>query len=137
MPNTKTKDWVTPAVLIIGAGGIAAGLYLVLKKPPGLSPGESVKATFQFDYLGGGGTYVLQAWFGANFPGQWFIHVFGGSMTVFLPGPDSYQFDLDIVIPLGTKAQRYDAEALIRTPQMGEFEYLIKRVSDGVISVRV
>lgn len=137
MPETKTKDWVTPVVVVVGAGGIAAGLYLALRKPPGISPGQSVKATFQFDYLGSGGTYVLQVWFGDNFPGQWFIHVFGSSKSVSLPGPDNYQFDLDVPVPLGTKPQRYDAEALVRTPQMGEFEYLIKRVSDGVISVRV
>ena len=112
------------------------GAYFIFKKPPGISPGGGVKCHFAFDYSGAGGPYVLQVWFGSDFPAQWFVHVFGCTMEVVLPGPGKYAFDLICAIPLGTDAKKYDAEALIRTPEMSEFDYLIKRVSDGVIEVR-
>lgn len=130
----KKKDIFPALAITAGIAAAGVGLYLYMKKP-GLPPGGTIRCHFTFDYVGEGGTYVLQVWFGDNFPGQWFIHVFGCTMQVTLPGPGTYEYDLLCDIPLGTKAQTYDAEALIRTPDMAEFDYLAKDVQDGVIEV--
>jgi len=137
--QAKPKRDIFP-VLALTAGLAAAGvgLFLYLKKPPGFSPGEAVRCHFTFDYAQTGGTYVLQVWFGTRDAVilQWFIHAFGCTMEVNLPGPGKYEYDLFCQIPLASKAQSYDAEALIRTPEMGEFEYFVKRVDDEVIVIR-
>lgn len=138
----KKTDWVTPAVIVLGAGGIAAGLYFALKKPPGISPGESFKVTFKFDYLGGGGTYILQVHLGKLYLGQVFDHVegLGWSKQVTLPGPDSYEFSFNYPLPMGTDPKTYDGEAGIRLPDIPwdpPYNYLFGPVyKSGAVEVR-
>jgi len=136
MVAIRRIDPVTAIAVVGGTVAVGAGLWFLLKKPPGVSPGETIAAHFKFDYSGEGGAYVLQVYFGSSLVGGWFNHVFGFTMDVELPSPGTYEFDMMCVIPLGTKAQKYDAEALIRTPDMAEFDYLIKKVTDGAIEVR-
>lgn len=134
--EAEKVNWVKVAGVGVGALGIAGGLYLFLRKPPGFDPGDTVTCHFSFEYLGTGGTYVLQVYFGSTIIGGLFNHVFGCADEVLLPATGVYEHDLLCKIPLGTKAQKYDAEALIRRPDMAEFDYLIKRVTDGAITVR-
>lgn len=120
-PKTQEKkDWVTPLAIVVGVGGVATGLYFVLKKPPGVSPGESFKVSFSFDYLGSGGTYVLQVHLGRLYTGGIFDHIegLGWSKTVNLPGPDSYDFPFNCPLPMGTDPKTYDGEAGIRLPNI-------------------
>lgn len=141
MPEAKT-DWVTPAVIVLGAGGIAAGLYFALKKPPGVSPGESFEVTFKFDYLGDGGAYVLQVHLGKLYTGGIFDHVEGlsWSETVTLPGPDSYEFSFVCDLPMGTDPKTYDGEAGIRMPNIPwdpPYNYLAGPIyKNGAVQVR-
>lgn len=137
IPKEK-KDWVTPLVVAGGAAAVGVGLYLFMKKPPGVSPGGKVRAHFSFDYMGEGGIYIIQVSFGTLYPLNIFDHIEGMTwdMKVELPAPDTYEFDLDCKIPSAAKAKKYDAEALIRTPEMGIFDYLIKIYTKSAIEVR-
>lgn len=134
MPETKTKDWVTPVVIVLGAGGIATGLYFALRKPPGISPGGVIRATFTFDYLGDEKDYVLLVRFGYYkiiLGKDWFDPEEGldqFTKRVPLPGPDSYKFNVDCVIPDGAKPDTYDAEGSILTPEMAPGKDWILRV---------
>lgn len=136
-PKEK-KDWLP--VVAVGAGvvGAGVGLYLFLKKPAGWKPGSVIKAHYTFDYLGSGGTYVIQTSFGhVIIVSPWFNHIEGLIFTqeIELPSPDSYTFDLDCKLPIGTSPGVYDAESLIRTPEMDQFNYLIKVVTQSAIRV--
>lgn len=138
----EKKDWVTPAVIVLGAGGIAAGLYFALKKPPGVSPGESFKVTFNFDYLGEGGAFVLQVHLGRLYAGNIFDHIegLGWSKQVTLPGPDSYEFSFNCNLPMGTDPKTYDGEAGIRMPNIPwdpPYNYIAGPVyKSGAVQVR-
>jgi len=135
----KKKDWVPIAAIGLGGVAIAASLFFFMKKPPGVDPGGEVRAHFSFDYLGEGGTYILQVSLGhVRIMEPWFDHVEGMTWykEVELPGPDTYGFNFDFDIPAGTDAGTYDGEALIRTPEMDWLDYLIKKVTKGAITVR-
>lgn len=134
----EKKDWVTPVAIGAGVVGIGAGVYFLMKKPKGVDPGDTVIARFAFDYLGSGGTYVIQLSLGNILISQWFDRIEGltWSAEIELPSPDNYTFDLECPLPEAIKAQVYDAEALIRTPQMGDREYLIKVVAKDAVRVR-
>lgn len=135
MAGEKT-DILTPVAIVGGVAAIGFGTWWLMKKGAGVSPGESLFAHFKFDYEGAGGTYVLQVYFGHSLVGAWFDHVWGCSMEVTLDRSDTYEFDLLCDIPEGTKAGKYDAEALIRTPEMDEFTYFVKHITEGAITVR-
>ena len=136
--QAKTKRDIFPTLAItagIVAGGV--GLYLYMKKPPGVSPGEAINAGFSFDYVDSGGTYVLQVYFiRYDFLGFTYKRIWGRSEQIELPGPGSYGFDLIIPTPLGIPPDIYGAEALIRTPWMEEFDYIKRLITNGAIKVR-
>lgn len=140
MPPVKEKrDWVPVAAVGVGVAAVGVGLYLYTRKPPGVDPGGAIRARFKFDYLGDGGTYVLQVSLGhVRVVEPWFDHIEGMTWyrEVELPGPDTYEEDLDFEIPIGTTPATYDAEALIRTPEMDWLDYLIKKVTKGAVTVR-
>ncbi len=134
-PKEK-KDWLPIVAVGTGVVGVGIGLYLYLRKPAGFKAGSVVKAHYTFDYLGSGGTYVIQTSFGhVVIVSPWFDHIFTFTQEIELPSSDSYTFDLDCKIPVGTSPGVYDAESLIRTPEMGQFDYLIKVVTQSAIKV--
>jgi len=147
MLETKTvvKKGSTLPALVVGLGtvGVAAGLLLFLKKPPGVSAGDTVRAHFKFDHLGDGGDFILLVRFGWYKP--WYLP-FGFdpeegldsyTKAVTLEGPGTYEFDIDCVIPDGAKASTYDAEGSILSPGMepGQ-DWLTRFFTKKAITVR-
>ena len=144
MPETKTaKDWVTPTVIFLGGASVLTGLFLFLRKPPGLSPGEKINAAFSFNYFGEVAPYSLSVRFGYYHP---FYLPFGFDeeetlghhrLEIQLTSPNSYEFTIAVTIPDGAKAGSYDAEAAILTPDMkiGQ-EWLIRVYNKQVLTVR-
>jgi len=139
----QKTDWLVPTAVVLGGVGIAAGLYFYMKKPSGVDPGDKVRARFTFDYLGSGGNYILLVRFGYHrISGlfEWFDPEEGLDnyiKPVTLASPDPYEFDVDCVLPDGTPARTYDAEASILTPYMqpGQ-DWLIRVFKDKAITVR-
>jgi hypothetical protein len=139
----KKTDWVPIVGIGLGGAGLGLGLWLFLRKPPGVSPGDVVRAHFTFDYLGDAGDYVLLIRFGYHrLSGliDWFDPEEGMDrymLPVSLPGPDTYEFDVDCTIPDGAKATTYDAEGSILTPEMEPGQDWLYRVfKDKAITVR-
>lgn len=135
------RDWVPAVTIGLGAIGIGAGIYFFLKRPEGVLPGDTVRASFSFDYLGLGGSYVLLVRFGWRYP-------IGGGFNpeegldrymrnITLSGPDTYQLDVDCLIPDTVKASTYDAEGSILTPTMlpGQ-DWIIRHFADKVFEVK-
>lgn len=138
MTEEQKKDWVVPVAVGVGVAGAATGLYLYLKGPKGAQAGGKVKATFGFNYNGAGGTYILQVSFGNKiFDSPFFDHVEGLTFTkqVLLAEAKAYTIDMVMTLPLGTTPNVYDAEALIRTPDMETFKYLVKSVTENALTV--
>ncbi len=137
-PQTEQRDWVPAVAIAAGAVGLAAGIYFYTKKPRGVDPGDVVVAHFKFDYNGTGGAYVLQVSFGRLLIGEFFDHIEGMTWetTVALPEPSTYEFNLECPLPQAAETRTYDAEALIRTPMMGRFDYLVKALTKSAIAVR-
>ena len=141
--ETRTRDWVTPIVITLGAGAVGTGLYLALRKAPGVSPGDIIRATFTFDYLDDEADYVLLVRFGYYrqvLGKDWFDPEEGLDQFIkeaHLPSPGSYEFTVDCVIPDGAKPDTYDAEGSILTPEMEPGTDWIQRVfKKGVLTVR-
>jgi len=138
----KASNWLLPAAVIVGGTGIAVGLYFYMRKPPGVDPGDKVRAHFGFGYQGNGGSYILLVRFGYHrISGlfDWFDPEEGllFSKQISLPGSDSYEFDVDCVIPDGTPDRSYDAEASILSLDMQPGQDWILRVfKDKAITVR-
>lgn len=135
------KDWLMPTAVVLGGAGIAAGLYFFMKKPPGVDPGGSFDVTFKFDYLGEGGTFILQVHLGKIYIGSIFDHVEGlnWSKQVTLAGPDSYEFKVNCTLPMGTDPKTYDGEAGVRVagPWDPPYDYIAGPVyKSGAIEVR-
>lgn len=130
-------------VVAVGVGGVAlaAGLYLYTKKPKGVDPGDVVTALFVFDYHGEGGIYVLQVGLG-HLRFGFFDNVDGlrFRIEVNLPEPEvkpqHYEFLIDMELPVGTDPGTYDAEAIIRTPDMDVDDYIVRVRTEGAIVVR-
>lgn len=140
-PEKEKVSGLTIGAVILGVGALGAGLYFALKKPLGVSPGESFKVTFNFDYLGGGGTFVLQVHLGKLWVGGIFDHIEGLGWTkeVDLLGPDSYEFSFECPLPMGTTPQTYDGEAGIRLPGPWDppYDYIAGPVyKKGAVQVR-
>lgn len=141
--KTATKDWVTPVALVGGAIMLGAGAYLVLKKPSVIRSGDKIKANFKFKYAGSGGVYVLQVSFGNKiFDTPVFDHVEGLTFTkeINLTEAKDYVIDLIMALPMGVTPNVYDAEALIAAPPLsrnilGQFDYLVKSVTEGALKV--
>ncbi len=137
----KKRDIVPLVALGVGGVAVAAGLYFFTKKPTGVDPGAGLTALFSFDYLGEGGTYVLQIGLGHLRFGI-FDNVDGlrFRIEVELPKPEvkprHWEFTLGIVLPMGTEPGTYDAEALIRTPGMDVDDYIVRTRTEGAVVVR-
>lgn len=134
----EKRDWVVPAAVVGGTVAVGAGLYFYMKKPKGLDQGDVLLARLRFVYLGDAGTFVMQVSLGSVVVGDFFNHIEGltWSRELDLPGPEEYTEDLECPLPEAIKARTYDAEALIRRPDMAPFTYLIKDVRKRVITVR-
>ena len=139
----EKKDWLPVVAIGLGAAGAATGLILWMRKPPGASPGDVIRAHFKFDYVGEGGNYVLLVRFGWHrviVGVDWFDPEEGMdsyTKAVTLAGPDTYEFDVNCRIPDGAKASTYDAEGSILTPDMEAGKDWVKRVfTDKAITVR-
>jgi len=137
----QKTDWLVPTAVVLGGAGIAAGLYFYMKKPPGVDPGGSFDVTFNFDYLGEGGIFVLQVHLGKLYVGSIFDHVegLGWSKQVTLAGPDSYEFKINCILPMATDPKIYDGEAGIRAvgPWDPPYDYIAGPVyKNGAVEVR-
>ena len=147
--NTLTRaparetNWLPAVAIGIGGVGLAAGLYLWLKKPPGIDRGDTVRARFTFDYLGSSGSYVLLVRFGYHrISGlfDWFDPEEGldrFTLPINLSGPDSYEFDIDCKIPDGAKVATYDAEGSVLSLDMKPgLDWILRVFKDKAITVR-
>jgi hypothetical protein len=141
MSERGKVNWGTVAAVGIGGAALGAGLYFFTRKPAGLDPGDNVKCNFSFDYSSPypdeTRIYVLQVYFGDKIVGGFFNRSFGDILEVELTESDHYEFDLITHIPEGAQTKKnYDAEALIRTPEMDEDSYFVKVIKEKAIYVR-
>jgi len=142
MPEAKAvkqKDWITPVAVVGGGALLAVGAFLVLKKPTGISPGGTFEAKFIVNYGEAGGTYIFQVALGSIRMAEWFDHAEGLQwiQEVQLTEPtEGFELTIECDIPEATPERTYDAEALIRRPDMGQYDYLVKHVTRGAINVR-
>lgn len=146
--KAEKRDILTPIAIGIGTVGLGLGAYLFLKKPPGASPGDTVRAHFNFKYSGPGGDYILLVRFGYHrsvLGVDWFDPEEGMdryTLLVSLPPPiylepSVYEYSIDCVIPDAAPKRSYDAEGSILTPQMEPGQDWILRVfKDKAINVR-
>lgn len=135
----EKKDWVPVVAIGIGAVGVAAGIYFYTRKPSGVSPGETIRARFVFDYYGEGGKYILQVSLGKVLIMEpWFDHVEGLTWEeeVELPAPDHYQIDMECKLPAAVAEGGYDAEAGIRALGSHWLDFIEKVYAKGVVKVR-
>ena len=135
--DEKKKGAGLAVVAIVGGGLLGWALAKGFKPPvPPVVPQETVRAHFKFDYLGEGGAYTLQNSFG-HIVGDIFDHVLEmtWSEDVNIPTPGTYEMNVDCQIPIGAPPKPYDAEALIRTPEMHQLDYLIKKITSEAITV--
>jgi len=139
MIGQQGSSLLKPLAIGVGVLGLAAGVYFYMKKAPGVAAGSVLMARFKFTYSGKGGTYVIQASLGTQDVVFQFIfnHVEGltWSREIQLTDANTYTEELECPIPMGAKQKAYDAEALIRTPSMKEFEYLIKKNTRNAVKV--
>ena len=134
----KKVDWITPVALIGGGGMLAVGAYLIFKKPSGVGQGGEIKAVFKFDFNADEGTYIFQISFGNILLFEpLFDHLPGMTFTQLetLEAVGQYEVEVLCELPAAINPQVYDAEAIIRTPDMGEYDYLIKKVTKDAIRV--
>lgn len=140
-PKKEKTDWLPLAAVGLGGAGLAAGLYFFMKKPPGIDPGDSFTARFKVTYAGPPGqTYVIQVSLGEKWP---LVPLFDREETIPVftaevqtTGEISYEWDLVCELPETAKPHKYDAEALIRTPEMSDRDYLIKVYKEEAVVVR-
>jgi hypothetical protein len=134
----KKKDWVTPVALVGGGSMLLVGAYMILKKPAGVKPGGEIKAVFSFNYGAEGGIYVFQVSFGhVRIMEPFFDHIEGMTFTQVKTLEAAGHYDVEVIckLPEATMSKEYDAEALIRTPDMDEYDYLVKIVTKDAIRV--
>ena len=136
------KDYTTPIVLAGALGAMGLGAYLMFW-PKGSKPGGIVTATFEFDYSGNGGIYILQLSLGDIRLFGIFDHIDGMTwrrdmvLSVYdeagneLEKPIRFKEEFEFQLPGATKPRRYDAEAGIRVPGSEEFDF----VENGVLKV--
>ena len=137
---TEGKKDVVPAVaMVVGAAGVGAGLYFFLKKPSGIDQGDTLMASFKFDYAVPGGPYILQVSLGRVLPLGIFDHVEGLTRTLDIVLPESpreWEFLVLLPLPEATAPKSYDGEATIRRRGMDWLDYLVKVTAKNVITVR-
>ena len=139
------KERNAGTAIAIGAGALTlgAGLFFLLKRPKGVDPGDILPVTFQFEYLGSGGAFVLVLRFGwykpPTFPLGFDQEETMGphELDIDLPGPDTYEVSWEITIPEGARIGNYDAEASILTPDMEiGHDWIIRSFLKNAIVVR-
>lgn len=142
----KQTDFITPAAIVLGVGGLGFGIYYIMKKPPGIDPGDQVTAIVKFDYDGPSDEipYVISIRFGNHDP---VYYPFGGfdpqgsleyhDFDITLSGPGSYEYEIPIDIPPDAKAGTWDAECFIRYPEqtLGH-DWIVRVFQDNAITVR-
>jgi len=128
--SNKDKD---KGLLLAGALGL--GVFLLMGKPAGASPGDIVVATLTFDYSGDGGDYELMVRFGY---GEFVEEETMGQhmLLTYIPESDSYTYSWDVVIPVDAMPGSYNAEGSILMPGMipGE-EWIIRAFQKNAITV--
>ena len=141
MVDTK-RDYLTPVVAAGALGALGLGAWLMFR-PKGAKGGDTVTATFEFDYYGNGGTYILQVSLGKIWPLGIFDHIEGMTwarnveLSVLdeegyeLERPIRFKEELEFELPLATEANSYDAEAGIRAPGSKQFDF----VDNGVLRI--
>lgn len=134
----QKRDLMPVVAVGLGVAAMGAGVYFFMKKPEGADPGDTIVACFNFTYTGEGGIYVIQVSLGNILLAGAFDHVEGltWSREVTLTEPGPYCEEIECPLPEAATPQTYDAEALIRTPEMGWLNYLIKAVTKGAVKVR-
>ena len=134
----KERDWVPAVAVGVGAVGIGAGIYLFTRKPKGVDPGDTLLARFVFNYRGEGGTFIIQVSLGNILLGGWFDHIDGLTWTreIALPESGAYEEDLECPLPAALTAQKFDAEATIRSTGMDWLDYIVKVVAKDAVEVR-
>jgi len=140
--DTKQRDSTTPIVLVGAVGALGLGAWLMFR-PKGAKAGDKVTATFRFNYYGDGGKYILQISLGTIWPLSIFDHIDGMTwesdieLSVLDEGgeelkrPIHFKHEIEFQLPGATKPQRYDAEAGIRMPGSGQFDF----VENGVVLI--
>ena len=143
MVETK-RDYTTPIVLVGAAGMLGLGAWLMFR-PKGAKAGDVITATFEFDYYGNGGVYILQLSLGEI---SWFFGIFDHieGMTWWrnmelsilddagneLERPIHFKEELEFQLPAAAKPKRYDAEAGIRMLGSDQFDF----IENAVIEVK-
>ncbi len=138
--QTKERDWVTPVAVVGGAIALGVGAYFILKRPPGVKPGQDVLAKTSFDYAGPSDTLVVQVSLGHLRMGtSIFDHVEGLTWTKSVSVPQVGQYKVDVLLTMeeAVSPGSYDGEVLVRTPEMGWLEYLSggKKVTKGAVTI--
>lgn len=141
MVETK-RDYTTPIVLAGAVGALGLGAWLMFR-PKGAKAGDVITATFEFDYYGDGGMYILQISLGDIRLFGIFDHIDGMTwwrdmeLSIFddegneLERPIHFKEELEFQLPAAAKAKRYDAEAGIRVPGSRQFDF----VENGVVKI--
>ena len=139
MAEKEKRDWIPAVAVGVGGAGIALGLWLYLRKPPGIVPGDEFTAVFHFDYVGAGGPYYLQVRLGRHhtIPTNWFTAEAGliWTLDVNLPVAGTYEFEIICRIPDAARPNEYDAEASIHAIGSDSSDYIIRVFKDRVIKV--
>ena len=136
------KDYVTPIAIIGGLGLAAAGLYYYSRKPPGVDPGGTVFTTVTFAYTGAPIAVVVQVSFGRVLVGPLFEHydsmIWVEPYYIALGGSHEVKVACKLPDDPPSVLGGYDAEILIRTPDMPQFTYLPggKLVDKQVVNLR-
>jgi len=137
------RDYTTPIVLATAVGALGLGAWLMFR-PKGAKAVERVTATFEFDYYGDGGVYILELSLGTIYPLGIFAHIDGMTwerdmaLSVLddegneLERPIHFREEIEFRLPGATKARRYDAEAGIRLPGSRQFDF----VENGSVKIK-
>lgn len=64
MPQTQTRDWVTPLAVIGGGLALVTGVFLIFRKKGQVEVGDTLLATFHFDYFGPQEVYIFRVTMG-------------------------------------------------------------------------
>ena len=125
----EVKRDYTPVIIAGAAGMVGFGAWLMFR-PKGAKAGDFIEATFEFDYYGNGGMYILQISLGKIWPFDIFDHIDGMTWesNIEIPaaevGGEHFVEVIEFQLPEAAKAKTYDAEAGIRLPGSGQFEFL-------------
>lgn len=138
----EVKRDYTPVMIVGAAGMLGLGAWLLFR-PKGAKAGDVISATFEFDYYGNGGMYILQVSLGDIRIFGIFDHIDGmtwesnielsvlGDDGEELERPIHFKEEIEFQLPGAAKAKTYDAEAGIRIPGSDQFDF----VKNGVVKI--